>query len=83
MASIQLDFATSNFLIQEFLVDHPPEVERALRGAIILGCLAVGFEPPTAPGMGVELDWDAVRAHEGPVLIVERSSLRSGTWTVP
>ena len=63
MASIQLDFATPNFLIQEFLVDHPPEVERLF--AVPFSWLPGGWvEPPTAPGMGVELDWDAVRAHE-------------------
>lgn len=63
MASIQLDFATPNFLIQEFLVDHPPEVERLF--AAPFSWLPGGWvEPPTAPGLGVELDWDAVRAHE-------------------
>jgi galactonate dehydratase len=63
MASIQLDFATPNFLIQEFLVDHPPEVERLF--AVPFSWLPGGWvEPPTAPGMGLELDWDAVRAHE-------------------
>jgi galactonate dehydratase len=63
MASIQLDFATPNFLIQEFLVDHPPEVERLF--AQPFTWLPGGWvEPPTAPGLGVELDWDAVRAHE-------------------
>ncbi|MBA3450073.1 MAG: galactonate dehydratase [Chloroflexia bacterium] len=63
MASIQLDFATPNFLIQEFLVDHPPEVERLF--AAPFTWLPGGWvEPPTAPGLGVELDWDAVRAHE-------------------
>jgi len=63
MASIQLDFATPNFLIQEFLVDHPPEVERLF--ATPFTWLPGGWvEPPTAPGLGVQLDWDAVRAHE-------------------
>ena len=63
MASIQLDFATPNFLIQEFLVDHPPEVERLF--AKTFTWLPGGWvEPPEAPGLGVELDWDAVRAHE-------------------
>jgi galactonate dehydratase len=63
MASLQLDFATPNFLIQEFLVDHPPEVERLF--ATPFTWLPGGWvEPPTAPGLGVDLDWDAVRAHE-------------------
>ena len=63
MASLQLDFATPNFLIQEFLVDHPPEVERLF--AQPFTWLPGGWvEPPTAPGLGVELDWDAVHAHE-------------------
>jgi galactonate dehydratase len=62
MASIQLDFATPNFLIQEFLVDHPPEVERLF--AAPFTWLPGGWvEPPRAPGLGVALDWDAVRAH--------------------
>lgn len=63
MASLQLDFAIPNFLIQEFLVDHPPEVERlfARRFAWLPGGWV---EPPSAPGLGVELDWDAIRAHE-------------------
>ncbi|MEA2512612.1 MAG: galactonate dehydratase [Thermomicrobiales bacterium] len=63
MASVQLDLATPNFLIQEFLVDHPPEVERLF--AERFTWLPGGWvEPPTAPGLGVELDWEAVRAHE-------------------
>jgi galactonate dehydratase len=63
MASIQLDFATPNFLIQEFLVDHPPEVERLF--AAPFSWLPGGWvEPPATPGLGVELDWEAVRAHE-------------------
>jgi galactonate dehydratase len=63
MASIQLDFAIPNFLIQEFLIDHPSEVERLF--AQPFTWLPGGWvEPPTSPGLGVELDWDAVRAHE-------------------
>ena len=63
MTSLQLDFATPNFLIQEFLVDHPPAVERLFTERFTW--LPGGWvEPPTAPGLGVELDWDAVRAHE-------------------
>jgi galactonate dehydratase len=63
MASIQLDFAIPNFVIQEFLVDHPPEIERLF--ATPFSWLPGGWvEPPTAPGLGVELDWDAVHAHE-------------------
>lgn len=63
MTSIQLDFAIPNFLIQEFLVDHPPEVEGLF--AQPFRWLPGGWvEPPTLPGLGVELDWDALRAHE-------------------
>jgi galactonate dehydratase len=63
MASIQLDFAIPNFLIQEFLVDHPPEVEQLF--AEPFTWLPGGWvEPPTAPGLGVVFDWDAIRAHE-------------------
>jgi galactonate dehydratase len=62
-ASIQLDFAIPNFTIQEFLVDHPPEVERLF--AETFTWLPGGWvEPSAAPGLGVELDWDAIRAHE-------------------
>ena len=63
MASVQLDFAIPNFVIQEFLVDHPPEVKRLF--AREFEWLPGGWvEPPAAPGLGVELDWDAVHAHE-------------------
>lgn len=63
MASIHLDFATPNFLIQEFLIDHPPDVERLF--AQPFTWLPGGWvEPPTAPGLGVQLDWDAIHAHE-------------------
>lgn len=63
MASIQLDLVIPNFLIQEFLVDHPPEVEQLF--AKPFTWLPGGWvEPPTGPGLGVELDWDAIRAHE-------------------
>lgn len=63
MTSVQLDFATPNFLIQEFLVDHPPETERLF--AQPFAWIGDGWvEPPTAPGLGVELDWDVIRAHE-------------------
>ena len=63
MASIQLDFAIPNFVIQEFLIDHPPDVER-LFARPFTWQPGGWVEPPTAPGLGVELDWDAVRAHE-------------------
>jgi galactonate dehydratase len=63
MASIQLDFACPNFLIQEFLVDHPPEVE-ALFAERFTWQPGGWVEPPTRPGLGVVLDWDALRAHE-------------------
>ena len=63
MASIQLDLATPNFLIQEFLVDHPPEVEQLFASPFVW--LPGGWvEPPTASGLGVELDWYAVCALE-------------------
>lgn len=63
MVSLQLDFATPNFLIQEFLVDHPPAVE-ALFARPFTWLPGGWVEPPTAPGLGVELDWGAIRAHE-------------------
>jgi galactonate dehydratase len=63
MASIQLDFAIPNFLIQEFLVDHPPEVEQ-LFAEKFTWSPGGWVEPPTKPGLGIEFDWDAIRAHE-------------------
>lgn len=63
MTSIQLDFAIPNFTIQEFLVDHPPEVERLFTERFTW--LPGGWvEPPTKPGLGVDLDWEYLRAHE-------------------
>lgn len=60
--SIHLDAAIPNFLIQEFLVDHPPEVERLF--AERFSWLPGGWvELPERPGLGVELDWEYVRAH--------------------
>jgi galactonate dehydratase len=61
--SVQLDFACPNFLIQEFLVDHPPEVE-ALFAERFTWQPGGWVDPPTRPGLGIELDWDAVRRHE-------------------
>jgi galactonate dehydratase len=63
MASIQLDFAIPNFTIQEFLIDHPAEV-RALFVEDLTWSDGGWVEPPTKPGLGIELDWEAVRAHE-------------------
>ena len=62
-ASVQLDFATPNFVIQEFLIDHPPAVE-ALFAERFTWKPGGWVDPPTAPGLGVELDWAAVRAHQ-------------------
>ena len=62
-ASVHLDFAIPNFVIQEFLVDHPLEVEKLF--AERFSWQPGGWvEPPTAPGLGVDLDWDVMRAHE-------------------
>ena len=61
--SIHLDLACPNFVIQEFLVQHPPEVE-ALFADRFSWSHGGWVEPPTAPGLGVELDWEAVRALE-------------------
>jgi galactonate dehydratase len=78
MASLQLDFATPNFVIQEFLIDHPPEVERLF--AQPFTWLPGGWvEPPTAPGLGVELDWDAVRAQEQ---LPYRKTYQASLWHV-
>jgi galactonate dehydratase len=78
MASVQLDFATPNFLIQEFLVDHPPEVERLF--AQPFTWLPGGWiEPPTTPGLGIELDWEAVQAHEQ---LPYRKTYQASLWHV-
>jgi galactonate dehydratase len=63
MASVHLDFVCPNFVIQEFLVDHPPEIE-ALFAERFTWQAGGWVEPPTGPGLGVELDWDAIRTHE-------------------
>jgi galactonate dehydratase len=61
--SVHLDFVIPNFVIQEFLVDHPPEVEQLF--AERFSWQPGGWvEPPTAPGLGIALDWDALRTHE-------------------
>jgi galactonate dehydratase len=63
MVSVHLDFVCPNFTIQEFLVDHPPEVEKLFAQPFTWqddGWVA----PPDSPGLGVELDWDVVRTHE-------------------
>lgn len=63
MASIQLDFTIPNFTIQEFLIDHPPEVE-ALFAERFTWQPGGWVDPPAKPGLGVELDWEYLRAHE-------------------
>ena len=57
MASVQLDFATPNFLIQEFLVDHPPEVERLFAAALHLA--------PRRLGRTADRAWPRHRARLG------------------
>lgn len=62
-ACVHLDFAIPNFVIQEFLIRHPKEVEALFTEPI--RWTDGGFvEPPAGPGLGVELDWDAVRVLE-------------------
>jgi galactonate dehydratase len=63
MASIQLDFVAPNFVIQEFLTAHPPEAV-ALFAEEFKWLPGGWVEPPTKPGLGVDLNWDAVYAHE-------------------
>lgn len=63
MASIQLDFAIPNFTIQEFLIDHPSEV-RSLFAEDFTWLDGGWVEPPTKPGLGIDLNWDAIHAHE-------------------
>ena len=67
-----------NFVIQEFLIDHPPEVERLF--AQPFTWLHGGWvEPPTGPGLGVELDWDVVRSHEQ---LPYRKTYQESLWHV-
>ena len=63
MASVQLDITMPNFVIQEFLVDHPPIVHELFTSRPVWS--AGGYlDLPTAPGLGIELDWEAVRHYE-------------------
>ena len=78
MASMQLDFATPNFLIQEFLVDHPPEVERLF--AQPFTWLPGGWvEPPTAPASASSSTGrPSTPTSNSPT--AGPTSRRSGTW---
>ncbi len=63
MASIQLDATLPNFIIQEFLVDHPPMVSEIFTSKPVWS--DGGYvELPTEPGLGIDFDWDALRHYE-------------------
>lgn len=63
MASIHLDATCPNFVIQEFLVDHPPLIDELFTSKPVW--VDGGYvDLPTAPGLGIDLNWDAVRHYE-------------------
>lgn len=60
-ASIQLGAASPNFLIQESMLTFDGFYAELLKEPLKW---EDGFLiPPTAPGLGIEVDWDAVRKH--------------------
>jgi galactonate dehydratase len=64
-ASLQVDFATPNFLIQEQSLDvHAPGGNALLTDLVDAGCFRFSggyLDRPTGPGLGVEVDEAAVR----------------------
>jgi len=73
-ASVQLDACTPNFLIQEFSSLGEGVLKEPLR--LVDGHLEI----PTGPGLGIEVDWEAVRARpfvagDVPLLLHEDGSV--------
>ncbi|TDC27422.1 galactonate dehydratase [Streptomyces sp. 8K308] len=64
-ASLQVDFATPNFLIQEQSLDiHAPDDNELLAVLADPGCFRFAdghVERPLGPGLGIEIDEDTVR----------------------
>ncbi|WP_424005107.1 galactonate dehydratase (plasmid) [Haloarcula salina] len=63
-ASLQIGFASWNILTQQQSLERYPEEEadiRYLENQDALRCVDGYFEPPTAPGLGIEIDEELVR----------------------
>lgn len=63
-ASLQVDFACWNVLLQQQSLERYPEEERNInyvKNQEALKCVDGYFEPPTKPGLGIEIDEEAVR----------------------
>jgi galactonate dehydratase len=72
-ACVQLDLAVPNFYAQEHVIDltSPDSPDLALiRNAEVLVPVRGHLERPTGPGLGIEIDEEAVRAAHRPDLLV-------------
>jgi galactonate dehydratase len=82
-ACVQLDLAVPNFYAQEHIIDlssaASPDLA-ILRNPEVLVAVAGYLERPTGPGLGIEVDEDAVRAAHRDDLLVPAGSPR---WTYP
>ncbi len=65
MASLHIDTVTPNFLIQEVVTDPEPWKDACVVSAPVMQADGY-FTPPEEPGLGIELDMDAIR-HFPPV----------------
>jgi galactonate dehydratase len=80
-ACVQLDLAVPNFYAQEHVIDlsHAGSADLAiLRNPEVLVPVAGNLERPTGPGLGIEVDEDAVRAAHRPDLLVPEGN---PSWT--
>jgi galactonate dehydratase len=59
VASLHLDAVTPNFLIQEVITDSEPWKDAIVKNPPVMDANGF-FALPTAPGLGIELDLDAV-----------------------
>ena len=82
-ACVQLDLAVPNFYAQEHVIDlsHTGSADLAiLRNPEVLVPVAGHLDRPTGPGLGIEVDEDAVRAAHRPDLLVPDGN---PSWTYP
>ncbi|HEU5474441.1 MAG TPA: galactonate dehydratase [Actinophytocola sp.] len=82
-ACVQLDLAVPNFYAQEHVIDltSPGSPDLAiLRNPEVLVPTAGHLDRPTGPGLGIEIDEDAVRAAHRPDLLIPTER---PTWRHP
>ncbi|GAA0946869.1 hypothetical protein GCM10009558_062370 [Virgisporangium aurantiacum] len=82
-ACVQVDLAVPNFYAQEHVIDLRSADSRDLRlltGPEVLVPVAGHLDRPTGPGLGIEIDEDAVRAAHRDDLLVPRGTPR---WSHP